>query len=208
MCTVRLVKFNNSAEYQLPVLCCKVMELCNVWKRKLWPHWNYEACKIHIFVNMLLRTKDWNPDRRSPVYKKLPRNLIHIFYFFPRPWYGMAFSSCHCVLWNNADSRWIMKWQGAFVKKNKNKKLISCSHRTIVSYFGTELKVSQLQTFSPYSKEQQKNNNIFILRIVRCNGPKQGNRNTVEEWWWPPLLRLICRLFQGWVTQGEGQDVK
>lgn len=215
MCTVRLVKFNNSAGYHLPVLCCKVigvMQCLVLWKLKLWPHWNYEAWKMHIFVNMLHRTKDWNPDRRSPVWK-LPWNLIHlihIFYFFLVHDMGRLsrVATVSSGIIQTVGESWSDK-EDLWKNKNKNKKLISCSHCTIVSYFGTEFKVSQLQTFSPYSKrKEKKQKNIFIVRIVRCNGPKQGNRNTVEEWWWPPLLRLICRLFQGWVTQGEGQDVK
>lgn len=51
----------------------------------------------------------------------------------------------------------------------------------IVSSVSTELKFFQLQTCSLFSIKTEKNKIENSLKIVRCNGPKQGNRNTVEE---------------------------
>lgn len=154
------------------------------------------------------RTKDSNPDRQSPV--QLPRDLMppyqHIL-FSPCPWYGAAFSSCHNVLWNNADSWWIVKGQVELVKKKTKRKAIPCSHSPLWVLLVSSWRYSSCRLSARLTKKTEKKRENS-LEIVRCNGPKQGNRNTTEERWWPPLLKLICRLFQGWVIQGEGQDVK
>lgn len=105
----------------------KVVVLCE--RKKL----NWEkilGCKMDIFVNMLLRP-DKAPEKclnisdglqcRSEAGILSPLTTYSIF--SPCPWCRAASLSFHCILWNSADSWWIVKWQVSFLGEEKKRTL-------------------------------------------------------------------------------------
>lgn len=76
-----------------------------------------------------------------------------------------------------------MKWQVESVKKKKGKKSYAMFSFAIVSSVTVKLKVFQLQAFSHFfrKKKKKENKKENSVEMVRCNGPKQGNRSTTKE---------------------------